>query len=264
MSLAFGTSTVFMIIIGAIFVILFFAAWSQMERGRRPNLRFLAPITKLRNIIEQSAETGSIVQYAPGNGGLTGQGGTPETLNGLTTQVSLSQIATRSKGQLNIQTDDTLTYVAANDIHQLEYVQAGREEDYNRYDTRFVTQQDRVAFATALTARSSETEVSGQILLGRFGDEILLATERGVRRELPQIAGSTQVEALPLMLTTAGLKNTLIGEEIYATPAYMDKQPPHLASLQVQDWVRVAVIIAIIVGTILATIGYPIGNFLLH
>lgn len=264
MTLAFGTSTVFMVIIGVIFVILFFAAWSQIERGRKPNLRLLSPVTKLRNIIEQSAETGSRVQYAPGSGGLTGQSGTAEALNGLTTQASLSRIAARTKGQLVIQTDDTLTYVAANDIHQSEYVQAGREDDYNRIDSHFVTQQDRVAFAAALTATDAESDVSGQILLGRFGDEVLLATDKAVSRKLPQIAGSTQVEALPLMLTTAGLKNTLIGEEIYATPAYVDRKASHLASLQVQDWVRVAIIAAIIVGTILATVGYPIGNYLLH
>lgn len=264
MNLAFGTSTVFMIIIGLVFLILFFAAWSQIERGQRPVLRLLPPLNRLRRIIEESAETGTAVHYSPGNGILSGQGSTAETLNGLTTQTSVSRIAARTKGRTVVTTNDALTYQVAQDINRVEYIEAGREEDYEPTDVRFITQQDRTAYIAGITAITSEEQVSGNILLGHFGDEVLLATDRAVRRDLPQVTGSTQVEALPLLLTTAGLENTLLGEELYATPAYIDRQAPHLASLQVQDWLRLAVIAAIIIGTILATIGVPIGNYLLH
>lgn len=264
MGLAFGTSTVFMIIVGLVFLLLFFVAWAQIERGRQPNLRLLSPLAKLRRMIEQSAETGTAVHFSPGNGGLTGQAGTPETLNALTALSSVNRVTARTNGQTIVSTNDALTYVIADDLKRNEYREAGRPEDYQPTDTRFVTAQDRTAYIAGVTALNSQPNISATVMIGHFGDEVLLAADRGVRRDLPQVTGSSQVEAMPLLLTTAGLENTLLGEEIYATPAYLDRKPAYLASLQVQDWLRLAVILAIIIGTILATVGFPIGNYLLH
>ena len=262
--MAFGTSTIFMIIVALAFLILFFIFWSQIQRGRNVALRLLPPLNHLRNMVEEFAERGTSVQYSPGNGGLNGQSGTAEVLNGLTTLATVERVAARTGGRVIAVTNGSLTYQVADDIAQVQYREAGREEDYNRANTRFLTQQDRTAYIAGITAISSEEQVSGNILLGRFGDEVLLAGDRAVRRDLPQVVGSTQVEALPLMIATAGLQNTLLGEEIYATPAYVDRQAPYLASLRVQDVLRVVIIAAIIVGTILATIGVPIGNLFLH
>ena len=57
-SLALGPSTVFALIVLAAFLIFFFVAWSNSEQGRSPNLRALRPLTRLRGLIGQSAESG--------------------------------------------------------------------------------------------------------------------------------------------------------------------------------------------------------------
>jgi hypothetical protein len=262
---AFGTSTVFMIIVGLLFVLLFFVVWSQIERGRSVNLRALTPVSKLRRLIEQSAESDTAVHFSPGNGGLSaGQGGVPEALNGLTALSSLSRTTARTKGKTIVTTNDALSYIVSDDIKRSEYIEAGREEDYEPTDARFITQQDRTGYIAGIAATVADPKISANVMLGHFGDEVLLATEQAARRQLPQVTGTTQLEGLPLLLATAGNENTLLGEEVFAVPAYLERKAPYLASLQVQDWFRIAAIIAIILGTIVATVGVPIGNYLLH
>jgi hypothetical protein len=221
-------------------------------------------------MIEQSAESDTAVHFSPGNGGLSaGQGGVPEALNGLSALSSLSRTTARTKGKTIVTTNDALTYIVSDDIKRSEYIEAGREEDYEPTDARFVTQQDRTGYIAGIAATVVDPKISANVMLGHFGDEVLLATEQAARRQLPQVTGTTQtgttqLEGLPLLLATAGNENTLLGEEVFAVPAYLERKAPYLASLQVQDWFRIAAIIAIIAGTIAATVGVPIGNFLLH
>jgi hypothetical protein len=264
MSLAFGASTVFMLLVILIFVILFFAAWLPLERGREVLLRPLRSLNKIREMNEQAAETGTTVHFSPGTGGLSGQSGTAEALNGLTTLSSAARYSARSRSNLVTTTNDSLTYLAAEDTARVEYIQAGRENDRQPEKTRFVTQQDRMAYTAGVNYILSNEKVAGSVMIGRFSDEYLLAGDTMARRDISQVVGSTQVEALPLMAATAGLDNVLIGEEVYAAPAYLDRQPAHLASLLTQDRLRLAIIVIIIAGVIAATLGVTIGDYFLR
>ncbi len=264
MSLAFGASTVFMLLAMLIFLLLFFAAWLPIERGRQILLRPLRSLARVREMSEQAAESGTTVHFSPGIGGLNGQAGTAETLNGLSTLSSAARISARTRGNLAVTSNDSLTYLTAEDVARIEYIRAGREADYTVEKNQFIAQQDRMAYIAGANYLVSNSEVSGAIMLGRFGSEYLLAGETLARRNLPQVVGSTQVEALPLMVGTAGANNVLIGEEVYAAPAYLDREPAHLASLQAQDWLRLAIIAIIIAGVIAATLGITIGDYFLR
>lgn len=264
MSLAFSGSTVFMILIILIFVILFFLAWVPIELGREVLLRPIRALGRVREMTEKAAETGKTVHFSAGTGGLNGQSGTAEVLNGLTTLSSAARLSARSRANLVTTTNDSLAYMTAEDVSRIEYIRAGREDDQQPDKTRFITQQDRIAYTAGMNYILSQDEVTGAVMLGRFGDEYLLAGDTMARREVSQVVGSTQIDALPLMVATAGTDNVLIGEEVYAAPAYLDREPSHLASLQVQDRLRVAIIVIIVFGVIAATLGVQVGNYFLR
>ena len=268
LSLALGPSTPFVLIALLAFVFFFFAAWLPIERGRRPNLRILRPLGQLRRLIAQNAENGQRVHYSPGTGGLDGQTGSAEALSGLTSLSSAARLAARSKAHLTVTTDDTLAYLLADDVVQAEYVAAGRREDYRPTDVRFVTQQDRLAYIAGTSAVLADAETGGNIMLGRFDAEYLLAGDQANRRDLPQVVGSSRVEALPLMIASAGPENTLIGEEVFAAPAYLDRQPAHFASLVAQDRARLVILVIIVLGVLATTVSSDIaaniGNFFLR
>lgn len=264
MSLAFGASTVFMILALLLFLLLFFAAWIPIERGRQILLRPLRSLNRVRDMSEQAAETGTTLHFSPGVGGLNGQPGTAEALNGLTTLTAVSRMSARTRGNLVTTTNDSLTYVAAEDVERHEYIRAGRDTDFTPEKAQFITQQDPIAYMAGTNYVVSNKDVSGSVMLGRFGAEYLLAGDTLARRNLPQVAGSSQVEALPLMLGTAGMDNVLLGEEIYAAPAYLDREPARLASLQAQDRLRLIIIVLIIAGVIAASAGLNIGDYFLR
>ncbi len=266
-SLALGPSTVLIFIVLAAFLIIFFVAWYNIEHGRHPVLRLLPPLNRLKNLIGQSAESGQSLYYSPGSGGLNDQPGAAETLSSLTTLAEVSRGAARAGAALQVSANDTLTYLAAGDVLQVEYAEAGRLDDFSRdNNVRFISQQDRLAYIAGVQSVLDEEAVSGSIMLGRFDSEYLLAGETASRLGISQIAGSSRVEAMPLMLVSAGTEGTLLGEELYAVPAYLNRRPARLASLRAQDALRLLLILAIILGAIAATTGLlpTIGDYFLR
>ncbi len=67
------------------------------------------------------------------------------------------------------------------------------------------------------------------------------------------VGGSDDVHAQALLYATAD--HPLIGEEVFAGGAYLNAGVFHGASLRAQDVVRVLVILAILIGTLLRTLG---------
>ena len=66
----------------------------------------------------------------------------------------------------------------------------------------------------------------------------------------------TASDALPAQAVLyASSSDTLIGEDLYAVPAYLNAGPAHTASLRVQDILRWVIIAAIVVGAVLKFLG---------
>lgn len=265
-TLALGPSTVFALIVLIAFLIFFFIAWSNIEQGRSLTLRSLRPLNRLRSLLGQSAESGKGLYYSPGSGGLNDQPGAAETLSSLTTLGEVARGAARTGASLEVSANDTLTYLAAGDVAQDAFDAAERPADFNRDNVHFITQQDRLAYIAGVENALDTGANAGVVMLGRFDAEYLLAGETAHRLNIPQIAGSSRFEALPLMVISAGSEETLIGEEIYAAPAYLSRKPAQLASLRAQDALRMLIIAVIIVGVIAASTGLitDIGNYFLR
>lgn len=263
-TLALGPSTPWVVVILAVFILLFFMAWAPIERGRRPNLRTLRPLNKLQEIIGKSAENGKAVHYSPGTGGFTNQAGAgaAETLSGLTTLSAISRAAARSTAEVMVTTNDSLTYLIANDVVQTEYAQTGRLEDYKPTGVRQLTQSDPLAYSAGVAGLLAEKNLAGNIMLGRLDSEYLLAGDQSNRRDVPQVVGSSRVEAMPLMLASAGADNTLLGEEVFVAPAYLERQPAQLASVAAQDRVRVLVLLLIVIGIIATTVSTDFASWI--
>jgi hypothetical protein len=90
-------------------------------------------------------------------------------------------------------------------------------------------------------------------MVGKFGDEYLLMGETAARREIAHVGGTSDPNTLPLVYVSA--QEALLGEEIYAGGAYLQKLPAHIGSLLAQDTMRWIVALTILGGVILATLG---------
>jgi hypothetical protein len=91
--------------------------------------------------------------------------------------------------------------------------------------------------------------------MGYFYAEALLLTETGATTGAIQIAGTDAYTQLPFLVTTCDY--TLLGEELYAASAYLSREPKLLGSLKGQDAGKAILIVAILLGTLLSSVGVP-------
>jgi hypothetical protein len=131
--------------------------------------------------------------------------------------------------------------------------------DRARASERFQPISGRMLGPTPFTYIASlpiliETEdVSVHLLAGSFGAEGGLAADFGERRQAFVLAGTDDAQSQALLYVTA--EYPLIGEEVFAGGAYLKVGPFHLASLRTQDMVRTLIVVLILIGTILSTLG---------
>ena len=82
----------------------------------------------------------------------------------------------------------------------------------------------------------------------------MLLTEAGQRAKVTTVAGSDLPAAQAMLFATAD--HPLIGEDLFAGNAYLNRGPArlaHLASLRAQDWMRVLICGAIVLGVVYQT-----------
>lgn len=89
-------------------------------------------------------------------------------------------------------------------------------------------------------------------MVGSFGDEYLLMGETAARQGMAHIGGTSNPNTLPFIYASA--QETLLGEEIYAAGAYLQKRPAHLGSLAAQDLMRWLVALFMLAGIVIASV----------
>jgi hypothetical protein len=102
-----------------------------------------------------------------------------------------------------------------------------------------------MAYALGTMDILSRESVLANVMLGSFGPEVALITHAGAAAGLVQIGGSDDLQALAVLHASDGA--LVVGEELYATDAYLNRIPAKLLSLVAQDVVRVMLILFIVI-----------------
>ncbi len=88
---------------------------------------------------------------------------------------------------------------------------------------------------------------------GTFYAESLILAETGNSVGAIQIAGTDSDSQLPFFI--AACDYTLIGEELYAASAYLSREPMLIGSLRGQDYGKLIIFGALIIGVIFELFG---------
>lgn len=221
--------------------------------GRRwpVSFRALPGLDALGEAIERAVEDGKRVHLSLGTGSVTGSDSAPALaglaiLSKITATTSMSDkpaVATAGDGAMALLAQDTL---------RTAYNDAGARGRYEPISGRLLGPSPFSYVATLPTMLDTE-DVSVHLLAGSFGVEAGLAADFGERQEALVLAGTDDVQSQALLYATAGYP--LIGEEVFATGAYLEVGILHEASLRAQDIIRIIVVGAIIGGTVLRTLG---------
>lgn len=257
---AFGDSLYIMLGALVLFLVLFMvylwrAGWGRGGDGSRLrfNFRPIPGYDATSEGLARAAETGRAVHTSPGTGGVGGQGvDSATTLAGMGIVESMARVAAITGAPVEATTNDAVAYALTDNALRRGYQRAGWSLESESGGARFLTHSDPLAYVAGAAGIVEEQQVSHAVMAGRFGPEVLILIEAQRRTSAQQIIGSTDHEGLAVTSITAD--HTLIGEEIFASGAYLERRTTHSASLLAQDGVRWVVILLIIVGFIVLNI----------
>jgi hypothetical protein len=216
----------------------------RIRAGRRPVLRRIRVYDNLRGLMGRAVESGRKLHLSLGIGSMANET-TADSLAGLAVLNYVGdQAAETGVFPLVSMADPTVMLLAQNTLRP-----AGAEEAYRH--VRWIAPQP-AAYAAGVMNILDSDETDSTVQVGRFGDEYLLMGETAARNDLVHIGGTSDPNALAFIYGSTP-RGTLLGEEIYAAGAYLQRFPSHIGSLVAQDTVRWVIAIIILGGILVAT-----------
>lgn len=224
----------------------------RVRQGHQVLLRSIPGMDFMARLVGRALEEGKSTHLSVGVGKL-GEASTAETMAGLTALDVLAERCSATGVEPLVTVPDPALLPLTQDVIQERRTpsSAGRRTWATMSRARFMG-PDATAYAVGAMDTLQHEALSNSVTIGPFGPEFLLIGEAGAQEGLAQVAGTTNPEGLPYMKLTAD--HTLVGEELFATGAYLAKWPSHLASLVIQDAIRLLIVLVIVLGVALRTI----------
>ena len=241
----------FILVIIAAALMLAFSFLKGKQLFSKLALREMPGFLRLRQAIGLSVEEGSRLHVSIGNASLLG----PENasalvgLSALTHVMDISMdgdrppVASSGDGALALLCQDTMRQA---------YKKRMAEGRYRAYNGRFAGPTPFSYIVGALPI-SYDERVSAHLLTGNYGPEIAYLINAAEKSNAFVMAASDSLSAQSVLY--AGAQEPLIGEELFAMPAYLREEQIYEASLRTQDMLRWGVIFILIIGAGLKWIG---------
>lgn len=238
----------FIILILAVVLLGVVTLWKRRSSSA---IREIPTFTRLVRSLGLSIEDGKRLHISLGHGRMTdGRGGSAfaglALLRNVAERTSVSDmpsVASAGDSTLGLLTQDTL---------EAGYQAAGVEDAYVHTIGR-VTGLTPFSYAAGAMYISQNENVSTTIVLGNLGSEVGLIADASERANVPLIGSSDDLAGQSILFTSA--QEALIGEELFATSAYLNDDAVYSASLTVQDIFRWVIIVGLVVGAGLKFIG---------
>jgi hypothetical protein len=216
--------------------------------GSPVGLRPLAGYDAVREQVGRAVESGRGVHASLGWASLSGRN-SPASLAGLNILDALAGDACASDVPPLVTVGDGTLLVGAQDSLRGAYAAALRSGRYSGRTVHFVAGEGfAYAFAAGVTDLLSQEQLASSILAGHFGAEVAVIGEAAARAGLQQVVASDDPQALAAALPMAG--QLIVGEELFAAGAYLQGAPAQLASVQVQDALRLFAAAAIVLAAL--------------
>lgn len=227
--------------------VLLFTRWAK--QGKPLFLRKIAGLDAVEEAVGRATEMGRPVLYIPGIDDLD----QIDTIAGISILGRVAQITAQYETPLMVPVRYPLVLAAGQEVVEQAYIHAGKKEQYDRDMVRYVA-GEQFSFTATVTGYMMRERPATNIYMGAFFAESLLLAETGNAAGSIQIAGTARPEQLPFFI--AACDYTLMGEELYAASAYLSHEPIMMGGLKGQDFMKIIIVILIIAGVVLASVGW--------
>lgn len=218
----------------------------RAKRGDRLFIRKIAGLDEVEDAVGRATEMGRPVLFIPGINEID----MIDTLAGLSILGRVALITARYETPLYVPVRYPMVLAAAQEVVQQSYLTEGRADSYNQDIVCYVA-GEQFAYTATVNGYMMRERPAANIMMGAFYAESLLLAETGNAAGSIQIAGTAQPEQLPFFI--AACDYTLMGEELFAASAYLSHEPLMLGGLKGQDFMKVLIVSAVLVGSFMVS-----------
>jgi hypothetical protein len=227
-------------------------AGALIARRRELALRPIAAYAMLPETAADAVESSNRIHFSMGTSAI----GQTSTVSALAAAAVIYRLAERlavSEQAPLLTVGDAMTLPLAQDTLRRAYAYRQRLERVRDATVAWFPQGDRsLAMAAGIASLAADHNVTSNILLGRFGTEIAIIGESAARYNQGLVAHSDLPEGQAVAFAQAD--QVLIGEELYAGPAYLNQHPLETGGLVAMDILRLGIIVGIIITAIQAAL----------
>lgn len=227
-------------------VILLYTKWAK--EGKPLFIRKIPGLEAVEEAVGRATEMGKPVLFVPGLQEID----EIETIAGISILGRVAKITAQYDTPLVVPVRYPMVLAAGQEVVEQAYTEVGKKDAYNKDIVRYVA-GEQFAFTATVNGMMMRDRPAANIYMGAFFAESLLLAETGNAAGSIQIAGTARPEQLPFFI--AACDYTLMGEELYAASAYLSHEPLMLGGLKGQDLMKVIIVVLIIIGVVLASIG---------
>ncbi len=221
----------------------------RARAGKQLYIRRIPGLDAIDEAIGRSTEMGRPVTMIPG---LTGFG--VVAVQSLTIFKYITKQIARFATPMRLLSANPTVFAVAQEAIQDAYNEAGRPDLYDPESVRFLSDR-QFAFASGVSGLMLRERVAANFMFGEFFAESLIFAETGNMVGAIQVAGTVSFTQVPFFV--AACDYTIIGDEFYATSAYLSREPVLLGSLIGQDLAKLAFALITLFGTTWATLYGP-------
>lgn len=220
----------------------------RARRGARIEIRRIPGLEAVEEAVGRATEMGRPILYCPGL----------DSMDEVATVASMNVLGQVAKRVAEYETPilvpnrDPFVMTVAQQVVREAYTAAGRPDLYREADIYYST-YSQFGYAANVCGTMMRLKPATNFYIGRFYAESLLMTETGNATGAIQIAGTDSDAQLPFFVCSCDY--TLIGEELYAGSAYLSRDPLLMGTLRAQDIAKVAIIAALLLGSLAAVSG---------
>lgn len=226
-----------------LFAALLLLVFTFIKRKAPPVFRDIAALTRLRRAAGMAVEDGTRLHVSLGRGSLIGPR-SGVSLSGLALLRQIGEQTSISDRPPVATSGDAVLAALSQDTLEAAYRAAGVDELFEPASGRLGGLTPFSYAASAMNVARQE-QVSTDVLIGDFGPEVGLLAEASGRESATLIAATADPSAQSILFASA--TEPLVGEELFAAPAYAGDDSAQRASLQVQDilrWLAIIVLLA--------------------
>jgi hypothetical protein len=237
------------VLVGTLMISFFIVYFIQRAKaGQVLFIRKIAGMDAVDEAVGRATEMGKKIFYVPGINDMDNV----QTIASMTILGRVAELAAQYDTWLEVPVCRSLVLVTAKEVVKEAYARAGRPDSFQENQVHYLT-DDQFGYAAAIDGMVVREKPATIFYMGAFFAESLILAETGNAAGAIQIAGTAQPAQLPFFVTACDY--TLIGEELFAASAYLSKEPKLLGSLKGQDYGKAVLLISIVLGTILETLG---------